>query len=425
MKKTLLLTAAFLAAALAFTGCPTDPADETTKPPEPEPKAAAPQISAFPESADYRIIEYKTDHTTNVAPAVKPLSITAAVSDGGTLSYQWYINNRAGVEGAEAISGATGATYTPPTTDPITGWYYCVVTNTVTGIEEKAKVTSNIVKVGVTYKNYTLLPIIGGQVTSNPDDGSFKNGDVDASAAAPITVPGFNIGETEMTWVLWDEVKTWATANGYTNLAGSRCNDGYKDLFGDENNWMQVVKNTNFNSIIVWCNAFSEMTGKDPVYLNSSGDILKDGGSDIWASIDQTKMAGKNGYRLPSIMEWEYAARGGNPADAAIWNLHYAGVDAIDDDTENNITGNGDYTWAGKGKDQDKPHYVKQKLPNAANLYDMSGNQWEHVFAIDNNDKAVIKGGAWGYCPWIKDQGDKGQGQSWDWDNNFRPVLPR
>ncbi|NCC43915.1 MAG: hypothetical protein EOM18_10115, partial [Clostridia bacterium] len=59
------------------------------------------------------------------------LSVDAAVSDGGTLTYQWYRNNVDSNGGGTEIEGATEASYTPATTEPGTVYYYVVVTNTV------------------------------------------------------------------------------------------------------------------------------------------------------------------------------------------------------------------------------------------------------------------------------------------------------
>ena len=58
------------------------------------------------------------------------LTVEATVSEG-TLSFQWYRNNVDSNGGGTAIDGATEATYTPPTTESGTVYYYVVVTNTV------------------------------------------------------------------------------------------------------------------------------------------------------------------------------------------------------------------------------------------------------------------------------------------------------
>jgi len=73
--------------------------------------AQTPTISAQPQGA-------AVDVGTPVT-----LSVSASVTDGGTLSYQWYADD-------SAISGATGSTYSPPTATAGTTSYYVVITNT-------------------------------------------------------------------------------------------------------------------------------------------------------------------------------------------------------------------------------------------------------------------------------------------------------
>lgn len=59
------------------------------------------------------------------------LTIEASVSDGGSLSYQWYRNNVDSNGGGTAIDGAVESSFVPPTNEPGTTYYYVVVTNTV------------------------------------------------------------------------------------------------------------------------------------------------------------------------------------------------------------------------------------------------------------------------------------------------------
>ncbi|MCL2872653.1 MAG: hypothetical protein FWF41_06730, partial [Betaproteobacteria bacterium] len=58
-----------------------------------------------------------------------PISVNADVSDGGTLSYQWYSNTANSVYGGTPI-GTNDPTYTPNTANVGTLYYYVVVTNT-------------------------------------------------------------------------------------------------------------------------------------------------------------------------------------------------------------------------------------------------------------------------------------------------------
>jgi len=91
------------------------------------------------------------DETVTVNGSVA-LSVTAGVSDGGTLSYQWYSNNTNGNSGGSAITGATGASYSPPTGMAGTVYYYVVVTNTLSSAtgNKTASVASSAAKVTVT-----------------------------------------------------------------------------------------------------------------------------------------------------------------------------------------------------------------------------------------------------------------------------------
>jgi len=80
------------------------------------------------------------------------LSIQASVTDGGTLSFQWFgnttNNNRRGI----AIPGATSREFTPPTDIAGTFYFYVVVTNTNNNVNgnRTATRTSNAVAVTVT-----------------------------------------------------------------------------------------------------------------------------------------------------------------------------------------------------------------------------------------------------------------------------------
>ncbi|GAB4426273.1 MAG: hypothetical protein OHK0039_44270 [Bacteroidia bacterium] len=68
-------------------------------------------------------------------------------------------------------------------------------------------------------------------------------------------------------------------------------------------------------------------------------------------------------WRLPTEVEWEYAAGGG-----ASGRTTWAGTS-----TESSV---GNYAvYGSKGSSKTQP--VKSKLPNRLGLYDMSGNVWE------------------------------------------------
>jgi hypothetical protein len=86
------------------------------------PNAETPVISGQPQGG----VTYTVGGTS-----VVPLTVTASVSDGGTLSYQWYGNALNDTTTGSVISGETAAAYTPSTAAEGTLYYYVVVTNTL------------------------------------------------------------------------------------------------------------------------------------------------------------------------------------------------------------------------------------------------------------------------------------------------------
>ena len=113
--------------------------------------------------------------TVNIGSSAT-LSVSASSVDGGTLSYQWYSNTANSNSGGTLISGAEGATYSPPTDTAGTFYYYVVVTNTNNGVNgsKTATATSNAAEVTVNGipaitglpKDYTLL--VGQSVSWTP-----------------------------------------------------------------------------------------------------------------------------------------------------------------------------------------------------------------------------------------------------------------
>ena len=97
-----------------------------------------------------------------------------------------------------------------------------------------------------------------------------------------------------------------------------------------------------------------------------------------------------NGFRLPTEVEWEYAARGGQ-------NYTYSGSNNLDE-----------VGWC-EDNSGNRTHPVAQKKSNGYGLYDMSGNVWEWCWGVDDPKEGnyrYYRGGSYGRC-------DRGLGSSY------------
>jgi formylglycine-generating enzyme required for sulfatase activity len=186
------------------------------------------------------------------------------------------------------------------------------------------------------------------------------------SQLAGQTVAAFQVGKCEVTWGEWKEVRDWAVANGYSDLAGvgGTYPAGAADSF--------PVCGVNWYDVVKWSNAKSEKEGLTPVY-QLSGATYKTGQS------APTVNSGANGYRLPTEKEWEWAARGGVSSQG----YTYSGSDDL------NAVG-----WY-VGNSGGETRFIGQKAANGSGFYDMSGNVSEWCWDIHESYFRCIRGGSW------------------------------
>ena len=212
--------------------------------------------------------------------------------------------------------------------------------------------------------------------------GKFQMGDpfeTEQSDQVPVHtvhVSAFYMDKHKVTKKRWDDVRTWAQENGYSDTFARGAKGEDHPALGMT--WYDAVK---------WCNARSEKEGLTPVYYTTPEKtvVYRTGKVDI---ANDCVRWDANGYRLPTEAEWEKAARGGAVGRRFPWD------DTITHEQANYNSG---------GRSQGKvppydlnptrgnpPKFAVDQEPytspvgsfpaNGYGLHDMAGNAWDWVW---------------------------------------------
>lgn len=190
---------------------------------------------------------------------------------------------------------------------------------------------------------FVVLLLLGCKVDVRPPSKDLNHGNRDVFVRLPgaaeyhvgsrehppeqvVSLSSFEICKYEVTEALFDAVSNGDPLNAkdVSRLAAS----------GRPKNrvtWTEAAK---------FCNDLSRRTGLDPCYDEVTWECNRS----------------KNGYRLPSSAEWEYACRG-DSTSVYFWGNDKAQMDV--------------YTVRSR---DDGPADVGTKLPNPQSLFDMTGN---------------------------------------------------
>ncbi|MCL2718031.1 MAG: formylglycine-generating enzyme family protein [Lachnospiraceae bacterium] len=173
------------------------------------------------------------------------------------------------------------------------------------------------------------------------------------------------------------------------------------EFIGDDNRPVEMI---NWYDAIEFLNRKSELENLEPFYaIDKENADPNNFGQEDDIRWTVTINPGANGYRLPTEIEWEYAASGGQLSE----NYLFSGSDDPDE-VAWHFRNSGDayltefwyYSIILANNCRTRP--VGQKLPNELGLYDMSGNVrewcWDwHGEGVSpaGGEGRVIRGGGW------------------------------
>ena len=164
-----------------------------------------------------------------------------------------------------------------------------------------------------------------------------------------VTLSAFSIGKFPVTQGEWYDVMGTRPSRftGESNQSGTPVTGvNWRNLPVERVSWFDAVE---------FANRLSIARGLEPAYVISGTGMIR--------VVTWNRSA--NGYRLPTEVEWEFAARGGM---ACRGNFEFPGSNVV-----------GEVAWY-SGNSMERTHEIGLLCPNALGIYDMSGNVWEWVW---------------------------------------------
>ncbi|MGM3162222.1 SUMF1/EgtB/PvdO family nonheme iron enzyme [Dickeya undicola] len=219
--------------------------------------------------------------------------------------------------------------------------------------------------------------IYAAPLKAMPDDVMIKGGsfyvgnifgDKEYASHTNVTLTPFYMMRTEITYSQYQQVFQWAETHGYAFENG--CNGGHFDdcLPAEQDNGTHPVTTISWWDAVVFANALSASQQLTPYYLNTNGKPITSVPQEHTLTVVRNPTA--TGYRLPTLNEWQVAARGG---EAALRQGTYGRIYSGSDNPEPiaNMPKDNSTTFSTQP--------VGRLQPNALGLYDMTGNVWEWI----------------------------------------------
>lgn len=247
------------------------------------------------------------------------------------------------------------------------------------------------------------------------DSNEFVGSDTEGCFVAErqIKINSYYIAKYEITKKIYSKIM----GDTELNTTGTSADPSYTYTesfppLDNEDGDLRPVENMSWMDACNFCNILSELQGLEPVYnISNIKTQTVSGGGKYYTYISSANVTwnqNANGWRLPTEVEWEYAARGADP-EGSTWNYRYAGMDSTSKkpssgnwaDTvldsiawyccnllggESTTSKYPDYYNKEKGSGA---HQVGLRAPNTIGLYDMTGNVAE--FCWDWTGRKITK----------------------------------
>mgnify|MGYP004645949561 CR=1 FL=1 len=222
------------------------------------------------------------------------------------------------------------------------------------------------------WRKYDDVPLVGGkdwwyQIGNPPDDAENWEECVQRFE--------FWMDATEVTWDMWSAVTNWGIMNRGYEFTQEGMQPWVNPLQGN-----YPVENVDESTMMLWCNARSEMDGKAPLYYIGNEVYRNPISKYYYATVVLPEDMSKAGYRLPTDYEWEYAGRGGLVGMLFPWGDDYS-TDKCNCPPFYMKDGMVHPIFQGRSSP------AKYFAPNGYGLYDMAGNvaEFTHSAHSDGN----------------------------------------